>query len=308
MTDALGLLNNAILLGLCFSGLALSLVFSLRFLNFPDLTIEGSFPLGAAAGSAALVASGSLPLAFLAAIASGLLAGSCTAFLHVFLRVGKLLSGILMLSALYSICLRVLGGSNISLLRTESWFSKLEALDRNLGGGAGVSADLAKITFLACLMGSLILAAHAFFTSRSGIAIRSIGDNERVLVNLGRDPRPYKFLALALGNAAAALSGLLVAMNQGFADVSMGQGGLVLGLAALILGEQTAARIVGPRRLVLALLLAALVGSVLYQVALLFALRAGIAPSDLKLFTALIVLAAMVAARGGSAFYAERTF
>jgi len=308
VTDAVALLNNAVLLGLCFSGLALSLVFSLRFLNFPDLTIEGSFPFGAAVGSLCLVHTGSMGLGLAAAIASGLAAGCFTALLHVFLGVGKLLSGILMLSILYSVCLRTLGGSNISLLGTHHWFTTLEDLDRSWGRLAVGPIDPAKITFLLVLMGFLLYAGHRFFSSHTGIAIRSIGDNERVVVSLGRDPRPYKFVALALGNGAAALSGMLVAMNQGFADVGMGQGGLVLGLAALIIGEQTIGRILGPRRLVLALLVSAIVGSVFYQLALLFALRFGIAPSDLKLFTALIVLAAMVATRGGSVFYQERTF
>ena len=308
MTEAVLLLNNALLLGLCFSGLALSLVFSLRFLNFPDLTIEGSFPLGGAVGSVCLLHTGSLPLALGAAVASGLVAGCCTASLHIFFRVGKLLSGILMLAMLYSVCLRALGGSNISLLGSQSWFSTLERIDGSWGALSIGPTDPAKIGFLLLLIGAILIAAHRFFCSRTGVAIRSIGDNERVLVNLGRDPRPYKFLALALGNGAAALAGILVAMNQGFADVGMGQGGLVLGLAALIVGEQTVGRLIGARRIVLALLVAGVVGSVLYQLALLIALRLGIAPSDLKLFTALIVLGAMVVTRGGSVFYEERTF
>lgn len=304
----MSILNNAVLLGLCFSGVALSLVFSLRFLNFPDLTIEGSFPLGGAVGSVFLVATGSVPIALLAAIVSGLIAGCLTAFLHVFLRVGKLLSGILMLGVLYSVNLRILGGSNISLLRTDHWFTALEKLDREWGHLSLGRLDPARITVLATLMGAIVVAAFFFFSSRTGIAIRAVGDNERVLANLGRDPRPFKFLALALANGCAALAGILVAMNQGFADVGMGQGGLVLGLAALIVGEQTIGRLIGGRRLVLALLGAAVLGSILYQVALLLALRAGIAPSDLKLFTALVVLSAIVVTRTRSVFYEERAF
>ncbi len=308
MSGALSLFNTALLLGFCFSGVALALVFSLRFLNYPDLTVEGSFPVGAAAGVLCLSKTGSVWLAFVAAIAAGLLAGCITAAIHVFLGVGKLLSGILMLAILYSICLRILGGSTLSLLSSENWFTKLELFDRNVGAVGGVRIDPARLTFFGLLAILISCAAVFFFRSRTGIAIRSLGDNERVLVDLGRDPRPFKFLALALANGLAACSGFCVALNQGFADVGMGQGTLVLGLAGLIVGEQTVGRLLGERRLVIALVFAALAGSVLYQLALLLALRFGIAPSDLKLFTALIVLSAVVATRGGSVFYPGRTF
>ena len=212
-----------------------------------------------------------------------------------------------MLAALYSVCLRVLGGSNISLLSATNSFVKLENMDRRLMF-ASVAIDPFKIAFFGALTALSIGAGYLFFNSRPGIAIRSIGDNERALVNLGRDPRPYVFLALAMANGLAGVAGLLIAMNQGFADVGMGQGDLVLGLAALILGEQTVARWIGARNLVLALLGGAVAGSVIYELVILLALRAGIAPSDLKLLTAAIVTIAMIATRGANEFYEERSF
>lgn len=308
MTTLVSALDTALLLGLCFSGVALGLVVSLRFLNYPDLTIEGSLPLGGSIGGAVLLSTGSFSLALISAIASGAIAGCVTASLHVFLRVGKLLSGILMLAALYSICLRVLGGSNLSLLRAEGVWARIDAVDRQWSQSAGVSLDPAKLAALIAIIGVLAFALILFFNARPGIAVRAVGDNESVLPMMGRDARPFTFLGLALANGLGALAGCLVAFNQGFADVGMGQGGLVLGLAGLILGEQSIGRAIGSRRLVVALVVAAVVGSVLYQAALLLSFWMGVEASDVKLLTAAIVLGAIVFAGGGSVFYRGRTF
>ena len=308
MVGVVSALSTAVLLGLCFSGVALGLVVSFRFLNHPDLTVEGSVPLGGALAAVALVQTESLPLALVVGVGGGAVAGLGTAFVHVVLGVGKLLSGILMLSALYSISLRVLGGSNLSLLQVGGRLSWIESMDRGWSSSFGAPVDPVKVGLLVLLMGALVEGLTWFFNSRAGIAIRAVGDNEALLPALGRDPRMFKFLALALGNALAGLAGALVAINQGFADVGMGQGGLVLGLAGLIMGEQTVGRLVGPRRLVLALVLAAVLGSVLYQGVLLAAFRLGVEASDVKLVTAIVLLAAIVLAGGGNVFYRERAF
>jgi len=308
VTNLLSSLDTAILLGLCFSGVALGLVVSLRFLNYPDLTIEGSVPLGGSIGGLVLLHTGSLPLALGSAALGGALAGCITASLHVFLGVGKLLSGILMLAALYSVSLRVLGGSNLSLLRVEGVWPRIEVIDRTWSDAFGASVDPTKIGLLLLIIGTLAALLVWFFNARLGVAIRAVGDNESVLPMMGRDARPFKFLGLALANLLGALAGALVAFNQGFADVGMGQGGLVLGLAGLILGEQSIGRLLGSRRLVLALVLAAIVGSVLYQAALLLSFRMGVRASDVKLLTAGIVLSAIVFTGGGSVFYRGRTF
>ena len=308
MISLISAADTALLLGLCFSGIAMGLVVSLRFLNYPDLTIEGSFPFGAALAALVLLKTGSLPLALCAGFLGGGVAGLATACLHVFLGVGKLLSGILMIAVLYSISLHVLGGSNLSLLQAGGSLARIESIDRHWSDSAGVSVDPFKIGLLLLVMGTLVLLLVWFFNTRLGIAVRALGDNETLLPTLGRDPRPLKFLALALANALAGLAGSLVALNQGFADVGMGQGGLVLGLAGLILGEQSIGRILGSRRLVVALVTAAVVGSILYQVALLFSFRLGVSASDVKLFTAVLVLCGIVLAGGDSVFYRGRTF
>ncbi|MHB8502243.1 MAG: ABC transporter permease subunit [Candidatus Acidiferrales bacterium] len=308
MNNLIAAVDTALLLGLCFSGIAMGLVVSLRFLNYPDLTIEGSVPFGAAVSALVLLRTGSLPLALATGFIGGGVAGLLTACLHVFLGVGKLLSGILMISVLYSISLHVLGGSNLSLLQTSGSLARIESVDRRWSDSVGVSVDPLKIGLLLLLMGILMSLLIFFFSTKVGIAIRALGDNETLLPAFGRDPRPFKFLALALANALAGLAGGLVAMNQGFADVGMGQGGLVLGLAGLILGEQSIGRILGNRRLVVALVTAAVFGSVLYQAALLLSFRIGVSASDVKLLTAVLVLSAIVLARGDSVFYRGRTF
>lgn len=304
----LSLLDTAVLLGLCFCGVALGLVVSLRFLNYPDLTIEGSLPLGGAVGGLMLVHTGSLTAALSAAALAGCAAGLVTASLHVFLGVGRLLSGILMVAALYTVTLRALGGSNLSLLRTEGLWRQIEAWDRAWADARGLMLDPLKVSILAVLVGVVAVGLVLFFHSRPGLAIRSMGDNEGFVAGLGRDPRPYKFVALALANALAALSGALVAINQGFADVGMGQGTLVLGLAGLILGEQSIGRLLGGRRIVPALVASGVVGSVLYQLLLLLSFRVGVTSSDVKLLTAALILAVIVTTGGGSFFYRGRTF
>lgn len=300
--------GTALLMGLCFSGIALGLVVSLRFLNYPDLTIEGSVPLGGATGGLVLVQTGSLGYSLAAAVLAGTAAGLCTASLHVFLRVGRLLSGILMAAALYSVCLRILGGSNLSLLNTSGTWKDIETFDRAWSASAGIFIDPLKLAFLLVALGGIAALLTLFFHLRPGLAIRAIGDNEEVVAGLGRDPRPYKFAALGLANGLAGLAGALVAFNQGFADVGMGQGGLVLGLAGLILGEQSVGRLMGGRHLVSALILAAIIGSVLYQGVLLLSFRFGISASDVKLLTASLVLTVIVLTGGGSFFYRGRTF
>lgn len=295
-------------MGLAFSGIAVGLVVSLRFLNYPDLTIEGSFPLGGAVGGLLLMHTGSLAIALAAAVIAGVLAGLATASLHVFLGVGRLLSGILMVAALYSVCLRILGGSNLSLLRVDGIWPSIESIDRAWSDSFGVRVDPLKIGVLLAIIGTSVALLIAFFHSRNGIMIRAIGDNEAVVSGAGRDPRLHKFIALGLGNALPALAGALVAINQGFADVGMGQGGLVLGIAGLILGEQSIGRLLGSRRLVSALLLAGVAGSILYQGALLLSFRFGVSASDVKLLTAVLVLVVSVVTRGGSLFYQGRTF
>lgn len=308
MTELLSTVDTAVLMGLCFSGIALGLVVSLRFLNYPDLTIEGSVPLGGAVGGVVLVHTGSLGGSLAAAMLAGALAGVLTASLHVFLGVGRLLSGILMVAALYSVCLRILGGSNLSLLRTNGTWKDIESFDRGWSTSTGVALDPVKICFLLLVVGILAVSLIWFFHARPGLAIRAIGDNEGLVAGLGRDPRPFKFIALGLANALSGLAGALVAFNQGFADVGMGQGGLVLGLAALILGEQSVGRLLGGRRLVAALVVAAVVGSMLYQAVLLLSFRFGVGASDVKLLTAVLVLVVIVVTGGGSFFYRGRTF
>ena len=311
MLELISAIDTAVLVGLCFGGVVLGLVVSFRFLHHPDLTIEGSFPLGGALAGVVLVHTEWLPLALLAGVFGGAAAGVGTAIIHVALGVGKLLSGIIMLSALYTVFLRVLGGnSNLSLLQhvEDNLWSSSELTDRRLSDQFGVTIDPVQILLLVLLTAGLSWFLTAFFNSRRGIAIRAVGDNETLLPAFGRDPRPFKFLALALANALAGLSGALVTINQGYADIGMGQGVLVLGLAGLVIGEQSVGRLVGARRMVPALIVAAVGGSILYQGLLNVSLSLGLESSDVKLMTAVLLLSAIVFAGGGNVFYRGRTF
>lgn len=304
----LSTLDTALVLGLCLAGVPLALAMSLRFMNFPDLTVEGSFPFGAALAGIVAIHTSSLPLALMAGILGGALAGSITGLIHVYLGVGKLLSGILVLAGLYSISLRTMDGSNLSLLDVSTFWNRLEAKDQALSSGLGSPLDPYKLLLLLLLVGLVFLLGRTFLVTRTGVFLRATGDNEEIVAAAGRDSRPIKIAGLALANAMSGLSGALVALNQGFADVGMGQGVLVAGLASLIIGEQIVARLPGGRRIVPAILASAILGSVLYQCVLLATYRLGVRASDVKLLTAGLVLATIVATRGGSAYFPRRTF
>ena len=304
----IGFLTSALLLGLVSAGIALSVAISLRFLHFPDLTIDGTLATSGAAFAITLVATGSSALAFLAAIGIGFACGIVTMFLHQRFGIGSLLSGILVFTALYSIDLRLMGGSNVSILGQESWLDRTEAMQVAYLPTWAAGAGLLKLAVLIILVVTLTLALARFFQSRPGIIIRAIGDNERAITRLAIPAGRFKYLGLGLANAVAGLSAALLVSLQGFADVGMGAGSLVLGLAALIIGEKLVGRLAAGKSVVVGVLFAALIGMFIYQAIWLLVLRLGLAPTDLKLFTALLVVVSFVWGRGGKVFYEGRAF
>ncbi len=238
----------------------------------------------------------------------GFACGLTTMFLHERLGIGKLLSGILVLTALYSVDLRLMGGSNVSILNAPNW---LDSIDRAETAWLGIELarlDPIKLAVLVALIAALGWALRRFYKTRPGIVIRGIGDNERAIARMAISTARYKYLGLGLANAIAGFGAALLVSNQGFADVGMGTGSLVLGLAALIIGE----KIVGMRRsnrdLVSALLIAAFVGMLIYQALWLAVLRLGLSPTDLKLFTAVLVVVSFVFGKQRTAFYEGRAF
>ncbi|MGI6359229.1 MAG: ABC transporter permease [Bacillota bacterium] len=274
--------------GLLFGIMALGVFISFRVLRIADLTVEGSFPLGGAI-AAMMLAKGEAPLvATLAAVAGGAFAGVITGLLISRLRIVPLLSGIITMTALYSINLRVMGRPNITLLGMSTVIS---SFSRWLGlpGQA--------LPFALSVAALLILALLWLFGTAWGTAMRATGENEDMVAALGVDSGGMKVWGLCLANALVALSGALVAQYQGFADVGMGVGIVVAGLAAVIIGEALLGGLTVGRAL-----MAVMAGSICYRLIIALALRAGLAPTDLKLITAALVVLALSLPRFRSLF------
>jgi putative ABC transport system permease protein len=273
--------------GLLYGMAALGIFISYRILRFPDLTVDGSFVTGAAIASSLVVSGGvnpavTLVLAFLA----GALAGTVTGLLHTRLGIADLLAGVLSMIMLYSINLRIMGRPSISLLRVET-------VTRGISEGIPLLGSAALLVVLtgAVLVTKLLL--DFFLRTEVGLALRATGDNPRMVTAQGIDPRRMKVLGLALSNGLVALSGALVAQYSGFADIGMGVGTIVTGLAAVIIGGA----LIRSRR-VGWMTAGVLLGSLLYRLAVMIALRFGYAigfqASDVKLVTSLVVIIALV--------------
>jgi putative ABC transport system permease protein len=293
------LLIGALSLGLILSFLALGVLISFRILRFADITAEGSLPLGAAI-AAVLLARGVEPtLATAAAFCGGLVAGSITGVLHTKFKIHGLLAGILVMTALYSVNLDIMGRSNIPLISAVTLASYAEwAGAAILGGGLSLNlfgwevstrdASVFASVLIAISVAGLIL--YFFFRTNLGTAMRATGDNDQMIRALGVNADYMIVLGLALSNGLIGLAGALLAQYQGFADVQMGIGMVVLGLASVIIGEA----LVGSGSLGLSIA-GAFMGSVLFRLLVAIALRWGLDPNDLKLITAVFVFLALVA-------------
>jgi len=253
-----------------------------RVLAFPDLTVDGSFPLGGAV-AAILIINGANPwLATLAALGAGLCAGLGTSLLNTKLRINALLAGILMMVALYSINLLIMGRANIPLLRETTVFKQVAQF---FGVGTGVTLSLVFVLVLTCIVLAIL---NWFLRTEIGLALRATGENEQMVRSLGADTNMTTILGVAISNGLVALSGALIAQNQGFCDVGMGIGMIVMGLASVIIGEG----IFRPRGIT-AILLAVVGGSFAYRLFVGVALRLGLPPTNLKLITAVLVIIAL---------------
>jgi putative ABC transport system permease protein len=291
------LLIGAFTIGLILSLLALGVFISFRVFDFPDITADGSITLGAAV-TAVLILAGVHPLAALAAaFAAGVAAGTTTGVLHTRFKINGLLSGILVMTALYSVNLHIMGKSNVPLLseRTLVTIAESAAL-RALGTstvqvlGWDVSARDAAVLALAFAVAvAASVALYLFFRTDIGTAMQAAGDNAQMIRALGVNVDNMIVLGLALSNGLIAFSGGLLAQYQGFADVQMGIGMVVWGLASIIIGEA----LVGVRALGF-VITGAVMGSVLFRLIVALALRGGLDPNDLKLVTAGFVFLALV--------------
>jgi putative tryptophan/tyrosine transport system permease protein len=277
-------LLGALEIGLVYSLIALGVLLSFRVLSFPDLTVDGSFPLGAAVAASAIVGGIDPYLATGLAIVAGALAGLVTAALNVRFRILHLLASILTMIALFSINLRIMGRPNIALIAEPTVLSPFEGL------------GLANPVLKPLLVGVIVLAVAAllarFLRSDYGLGMRATGANPRMAAAQGIETGRTICVGMALSNAMVALGGALFAQTNGFADITIGTGTIVVGLAAVIVGET-----ILPARRIAVVILACVLGSTLYRLAVAAALNAdvlGLEASDLNLVTAVLVGLALI--------------
>jgi len=291
------LLIGALTIGLILSLLAFGIFVSFRIFEFADITADGSITLGGAVAAVLIVAGVNPLLATAAAFAAGALAGMTTAVLHTRFNINRLLSGILVMTALYSINLHVMGKSNLPLMAERTLGTMAESVAMRLAGtesllllgwevGTRDLAALALALIVAVITGS---ALYLFFRTDLGTAMQAAGDNAQMIRALGVNVDNMMVLGLALSNGLIALAGALLTQYQGFADVQMGIGMVVWGLASIIIGEA----LVGVRALGF-VITGAVMGSVLFRLIVALALRGGLDPNDLKLVTAAFVFVALV--------------
>ena len=278
---------GAVELGLVYAFVALGVYLAFRVLDFPDLTVDGSFPLGAAV-TAVLILAGLNPwLAALVAMAAGAAAGLVTALLNVRFKILHLLASILTMIALFSVNLRVMGKPNVALINADTMLTPFY--------GFGLSSYLVRPLFVGILAVIALLVVWRFLVSDAGLAMRATGANPRMARAQGVNTAGQIYLGMAISNALVALGGALFAQTNGFADVTSGVGTIVVGLAAVIIGET----LLGARGILIALI-GCVIGSILYRIAIQLALSSdalGLQASDLNLVTAVLVTFALVLPR-----------
>ncbi len=283
--DPLKLLLDTLVTGLPTIPIFVGIYLLFRVLNEFDLTVEGSFTLGGSTAAVLILAGVPAPLALLGAVAAGAVAGIVTSTLHFTLGMPIMLGGLLMSLALFSINLRIMGQPSLSLLDAPTLFAPFRDLDP-------LQKDLSTIGALSAVIGVALTALVLYLKTDAGLGMRASGMNQLMARAQGVDPRRVVTVGLAGANGLAALGGSLMVQNQGFVEVNMGAGNLVAGAGALILGEllfRPSLSRVGRAVLSVA------VGSLLYRFVLVFALRAGLPATDLKLVTALTLVLAFVA-------------
>lgn len=277
--------------GLIFSIMVIGVLISYRILDFADLTCDGSFATGAAVATMAIVNGKGLATALLLASGAGAIAGVITATIHNRLKVPGLLAGILTMTMLYSINIRILGGrANVPLLRIETLYTRFPEIFSMMSNP------------WALLVGTLIIVLivkeliDVFFRTDLGIAIGALGSNEQMIISMGIDPKLLKVIGMALSNGLIALSGGLLAQYQGFADANLGQGMVVQGLAAIMIGE-----FLFDSNKISLITLRVIFGAIIYK-ALMFLGRyygyyINLTPSDLKLLTGILVIISLIVAQ-----------
>ncbi|NMC33525.1 MAG: ABC transporter permease [Veillonellaceae bacterium] len=274
------LIISTVAQGLLWSVMAMGVFITFRTLNIADLSVEGSFPLGGTVAAVLLAEKVNPAMAIVAAGVAGMLAGAVSGLLHTKLKIPALMAGILTMIALYSVNLRVMGKANLSLLNTDTIFTALEFLK--------LSPNMTTFVAGLCIAVAIPLWLYWFFGTEIGMAVRATGNNPQMIRAMGVNTDDMFLLGLVLSNGLVAVSGALIAQDNGFADVGMGAGTIVIGLASVIIGEV----VFGTRNFKNSLI-SVVLGSILYRIVIAVVLYLGMPPNDLKLFTAILVAIAL---------------
>lgn len=283
LTAMLGAVSQGILWGI----MVLGVFITYKLLDIPDLTVDGSFATGGAVCAVLVVAGVDPALAILAAMIAGALCGAVTGFLTTAFEIPAILAGILTQISLWSINLRVMGKSNTPLLTSKTVFSAL-------GDATGLPSNVCAIIVGLIVAVVIVAGLYWFFGTEIGSALRATGQNEHMCRALGIDVRVTKLLALMISNGLVGLSGALVCQSQKYADINMGTGAIVIGLAAIVIGEVLGRLTPGKLQAFGSRLTSAVVGSVVYFLIRAIVLQMGMDANDMKLFSAIIVALALV--------------
>lgn len=281
-----GALLGAVSQGILWGIMVLGVYITYKLLDIADLTVDGSFALGGSV-CAVLVVAGVDPLiAVAAAMLAGMLAGAVTGFLHTVFEIPAILAGILTQIALWSVNLRIMGKSNTPLLQSDTIFSRMTEL-------TGLSSATASIIVGVIVAVAIIAALYWFFGTEIGSALRATGNNEHMIRALGVSMAKTKMIALMLSNALVGLSGGLICQSQKYADIGMGTGAIVIGLAAIVIGEVLGRLTPGKLTGFKSRLVSAVAGSVVYFLIRAIVLQMGMDANDMKLLSAVIVALAL---------------
>ena len=271
--------------GLIYGILALGVYITYKILDFPDMTVDGSFPLGASL-SAVLISQGMNPyLTLLLSFAAGLMAGTITGLIHVKLKVRDILASIIMMTALYSVNLRIAGKANLPIYNYDNIYNN--SLTNHLLGGA--LSPYKNLIIIAIIVVIVKCVLDWYLKTKSGYLLKAVGDNETLVTSMGIDKGKIKILGLAIANGLVSLSGSMFAQQQRFFDASMGVGTAVIGLASVIIGTALFGQIS-----VFGFSISVILGSILYKGCVAAAIRIGLQSTDLKLVTAVLFLLILV--------------
>lgn len=271
--------------GMIYAVMALGMYITYKILDFPDMTVDGSFPLGASL-SAVLISQGMNPyLTLLLSFAAGLVAGTITGLIHVKLKVRDILASIIMMTALYSVNLRIAGKANLPIYNCDNIYNN-RVMDRIFAGVLAPYKNLIVIVVIVLLVKCVL---DWYLKTKSGYLLKAVGDNETLVTSMGIDKGKIKILGLAIANGLVSLSGSMFAQQQRFFDASMGVGTAVIGLASVIIGTALFGQINA-----FGFSISVILGSILYKGCVAAAIRIGLQSTDLKLVTAVLFLLILV--------------